>query len=309
MYRFLLVWPALATLQAATRCPSPYDIQPGQTLEDLAARYLGDSHYAISIALATNSRTADGFKYISNPDDLAAIPRVCVPAKSEAKDLRRGWEAYERAVSDARLPRRSTVSKALVDIPGDQPVDVVSWVRKDQADRLKTDSGGWVDTASSETWVTVEPHLRDFCRTFVRDRKPNEPKLTQRLEQRLGLPPSSNKTHFVRIRIAQPGPTTIFRPCVNPAADHASCSVGPPSSSPAAYEQWFLQQYYSSYGQSLIGEFPWTALGYTFDWGPGANKQDRFQRYGESEFVVHKGAPIEILEVLGTAQYCGLDAH
>ncbi|MBV8846560.1 MAG: hypothetical protein JO307_27460 [Bryobacterales bacterium] len=307
MYRALLILPALAALHAAPLCPSPREVQPGQTLEELASRYLGDPQYAISIALATNARTADGFKYISNLDDLAGIGRVCVPAKSEAKDLRRSWEAYERAVSEARLPRASTVSKSLVIIPPDQPVDVVAWVRQDQADRLKTGAGGWVNAVPSETWVTVEPHLRDFCRTFVHDRKPEEAKLAQRLEQRLGLSPSSGKTNFVRMRLAQPEANAIFRPCVNPAADHATCSVGPPSSSAADYQQWFLGQYYSSYGQSLIGEFPWTALGYTFDWGQGSAK-GRFQRYGESEFVIRKNAPVEVLDVLTTAKYCGLNA-
>jgi hypothetical protein len=77
-----------------------------------------------------------------------------------------------------------------------------------------------------------------------------------------------------------------------------------PPATPQSYQEWFNQQYYSSYGQSLISEFPWTGLGYTFDWASGPSKQTPFVRFGESEFVIHAGAPIEILEILSTTHYC-----
>jgi hypothetical protein len=276
-------------LQAAPTCPTPREVSPETTLEGLASRDLGNPRYAIAIALATNARTADGFSYIANPDDLTGAKRVCVPSKAEARELARTWVVYDRAVTAARLPRNSAVSRTLVTIPPDQPINVVAWVRKDQADRLKT--------ATAETWVTVEPHLQEFCRAFVRDHGSNEAKLTARLEQRLGLSPASSKAFFVRMKLDQPGPDTIFRPCSNPAADQASCAAGPPAKASPEYQQWFRQQYYSSYGQSLIGEFPWTALGYTFDWASP-------QHIGESEFVVRKDAKIQILEVVPTTKYC-----
>jgi hypothetical protein len=291
-------------LRAATPCPEPRDVPSGSQLEDLALRYLGTSRYAISLALATNSRTADGFPYIANPDDLTGISRVCIPSKSEAQDLQRSWQAYTRAVDVARLPRRSEISDKILIIPPDQPINVVAWMRKDQADRLKTASGDWVSSAPSETWVTVENNLQEFCRRFVSEHRPDEAKLTRRLEQRLGLAPASAKTSFVRMRLDHPGPEVIFRPCVDPAADHAGCAVGPPSKAMPAYQQWFYQQYYSSYGQSLIAEFPWTSLGYTFDWASEPKTDSGFVRVGESEFVIHKDAPINILEVVTTAQYC-----
>ena len=301
----LLLLLAVSALRGATPCPSPHDVQPGDNLEKLAVHELGNARYAIAIVLATNSRTGDdGFSYIANPDDLTGIPRVCIPSKAEADRLAKGWKAYDRAVAVARLPRLAEVNNALLTIPPDQPVNVVAWVRKDQVERLKTGSGDWVKIASAETWVTIEPHLRTFCRAFVHDHQADEARLTARLEQRLGLSPASSKTFFIRIRLDHPGPSVIFRPCANPAADRAACSTGGPASSDDAYQQWFYKQYYSSYGQSLLSEFPWTSLGYTFDWAPGATKRSAFQRMGESEFVLHKGAPIEIQEVLPTAQYC-----
>lgn len=306
--RAFLLLTLAAGLRAAVPCPTPVDVPAGASLQDLAQQHLGNARYAIAIALATNARTGDGFPYIANPDDLRGVARVCVPSKSEANLLARSWVAYERAVNTARLPRISAIDKTLVAIPPDQPVNVVAWVRKDQAARLKTAAGEWVTRAASDTWVTVEPHLQEFCRAFVRERRADEARLTARLEQRLGLSPASSKTFFVRMKLANPGPDVIFRPCSDPAADQAGCTVGPPGKAPAPYQQWFYQQYYSSYGQSLISEFPWTALGYTFDWAPGAGNALSFQRTGESEFVIHQGAPIEILEVVATPQYCAAPA-
>jgi hypothetical protein len=304
IHRAILAFALAATLHAAAPCPVPRDVQPGMTLADLARRYLGDSRYSIAIALATNERTGDEFRYIGNPDDLTGIPRVCIPSKPEARQLERSWQTYDRAVSAARLPRRSGVSDMLITIPPDRPINVVAWVRKDQADRLKLSSGGSLIAAPSETWVTVEPHLQTFCRALVRDEKLDEIRLIRRLEQRLGLSPASSKTHFVSIRLEHPGPDVIFRPCADPAVDRTNCSVGPPVNAPPAYQAWFYQKYYSSYGRSLMSEFPWTALGYTFDWAPG--KSSPFQRVGESEFVIYKDAPIEIQAVVATSQYCAV---
>jgi len=298
--RGLLLLTFAAALHAATPCPAPRDTPPGTTLADLASRNLGSASYAIAIALATNARTGNGFSYIANPDDLTGITHVCVPSESEAHQLKDSWDTYERALDSARLPRTASIDKMLVTIPPDQPVNVVTWMRQQPANQVKAPS---TTTAASETWVTVEPNLQEFCRAYVRDHGPDEAGLTRRLEQRLGLSPASNKVTFVRMRLDHPGPDVIFRPCTDSAADHANCGLGPPTNAPPAYRQWFLEHYYSSYGQSLFGQFPWTALGYTFDWAPGPDPSS-FQRTGESEFVIPKDAPIAILEKMSTSQYC-----
>ena len=44
--------------------------------------------------------------------------------------------------------------------------------------------------------------------------------------------------------------------------------------------------------------FPWTRLGYTYDWGESEN------HIGLSEFVVRKGADIEIDSVSTVNDYC-----
>jgi hypothetical protein len=291
---------ALAVVShAATSCS--HDIAVDGSLLDMASRYLGSPRFAISIALATNSRSSAGFQYISNPDDLTGIGHLCVPSKSEARLLLRNWEAFDKAVSGARLPRTSGISNELVTISPDQPVTVVTWIRAPQAEQLKT-SRGSVIAAADYTWVTVEPHLQQFCSAFVRDYKPNEAALTRRLEQRLGLSPASSKAYFVRLRLEHPDSGVVFRPCGDPTPSGGHCSVGLPAKASAEYQQWLLNQYYVSYGRSLISEAPWTSLGYTFDWAP--HRPSGYERFGESEFVIRKGAAIEIKDVVTTMQYC-----
>jgi hypothetical protein len=304
MNRALCVFVLAVASRAAPPCPAPHDVPEGASLQDLANRYLGSPRFAIAIALSTNARSGDGFKYISNPEDLTGIDRVCIPSKSEARLLVRSWEAYDKAVGMARLPRMSSVSKSLVTIPPERPVTVVAWVRKDQVDRLKTPSGGWVNVAAADTWVTAEPHLQQFCAAFARDHRPDEAALIRRLEQRLGLSPASSKAYFVRLRLDHPDSAVVFRPCSDPAPNEGNCFVGPPANTPTEYQQWFFNQYYGSYGRSLISEFPWTALGYTFDWAPVRRGASGFERIGESEFVIRKGAPFEIIEAVTTQQYC-----
>ena len=51
-----------------------------------------------------------------------------------------------------------------------------------------------------------------------------------------------------------------------------------------------------------MDQYPWTTLGYTFDWA--RKESGDFERIGESEFIVGPGAHINYLSSQTTAQYC-----
>jgi hypothetical protein len=159
------------------------------------------------------------------------------------------------------------------------------------------------DEAPQDIWVTIEPHLREFCSEFFRAHNGNADELTLRLEQRLGLPPSVGKTTFLRLRLAHPNPKTIFRPCADPATSAAHCEAGAPSEkNDPIYAAWFYRQYYMSYGLARPSPYPWTSLGYTYDWAQGSD--GAFIRIGESEFVIPRGTPVEVVGAMTTAEYC-----
>src|SRR5689334_1648612 len=103
MKRILLALAAAAMPGSAT-CPNPQPIATGNTLPELAGFYFGDRDYAGAILLATNSRTAEGFPYLSNPDNIVkgvldnprCVPggpnfptcrSVCIPEITEAQRL------------------------------------------------------------------------------------------------------------------------------------------------------------------------------------------------------------------------------
>ncbi|WP_405357753.1 hypothetical protein [Ruminococcus sp.] len=51
------------------------------------------------------------------------------------------------------------------------------------------------------------------------------------------------------------------------------------------FETWFENNTASSYS---TGSYPWTRLGYTYDWA------DNGTAYGLSEFIIFKGAKVKV---------------
>jgi hypothetical protein len=297
---------ALAPLWASP-CPLIHKVQQGDTLPELADFYFGDRHFDSAILLATNSRAGDGFPFIPDGDDLSKINNVCIPELTEANRLRSRYETYRKAILDMALAEPWKKANDLATFPADHEITVTTWIRDAQVKSFQDDSGNWLQAAPAELWVTVEPNLQRFCAAYSNAHGGNRPQVVFRLEQRLGLPPASHKTKFIRIRLASPTQVIIFRPCMYPLTATWNCPVGPPPADiEEAHRNWLYRQYYSSYGQSRVGSFPWTSLGYTFDWAPAAHALDDtdFQKYGESEFIIRKGAPIEILGVMNTLDYC-----
>ena len=295
MPRKFVLFLLLAATCFAAPCPLRHPVAPADTLADLAGFYFGSRDFAPAILMATNSRTGEGFAYISNPDSLPK-GSVCIPDAAEAGRSRNRYATYEKSVAAMAVARPWEVDDdALVTIPAGQPVTVVSWTRVGKFKAGATSAPG-------DTWVTVEPYLKEFCGKFLREHSGNREELTERLEQRLGLPPAAGYTTVARIRLDQPARESIFRPCSDPVVSEARCQAGPPSSTDTAYMAWFTGQYYSAYGLPRPNLYPWTSLGYTFDWAQRPNGE--FQRVGESEFVIPDGTPINVLALVSTAEYC-----
>jgi hypothetical protein len=279
----------------AAPCLSTHRAAGGETLADLADYYFGDREYASAILLATNSRVSEGFPFVSDPNDLKK-GLVCIPEPSEARRAHARYATYLRATAAMTATEPWETVHKLVEFPSGAPLEAATWVRLDQVARYR-------DKAPQDIWVTIEPHLKEFCSAFAKQHDGNTDELTLRLEQRLGLPPGAGKTTFLRLRLARATEKTIFRPCADPATDVTRCeAAGPSEKANAAYAAWFYRQYYTAYGLPRPSPYPWTALGYTFDWSQGADGS--FQRIGESEFVIPEGTPIEVLGSVSTAEYC-----
>lgn len=147
--------------------------------------------------------------------------------------------------------------------------------------------------AERDIWVTVVPEVQERCRAFTGD-KP------MRLRQLLGLTPTQNVTWFYTIRanakdLFRPTPskaTDTVYPCLD-VAQKQKCNEFPQGE--VAHRAWMGNQFLTL---QMPGGYPWTHMGYTLDWAPGAD------RYGASEYVIPAGAAVKVEGKSGVEEYC-----
>lgn len=141
-------------------------------------------------------------------------------------------------------------------------------------------------------WVTAAPEVQAMCR----ETGLTGSALTERLEQHLGIRPGAGKPYFVTLW-ARPG--TVVRPCADPNVGAASCvATDVPTDvqiGTHAHRAWFEDLRARSYGE---GGYPWTRLGYTYDWAPGADER------GATEFLIPAETTVQIAAFTTTDEYC-----
>ncbi|CAN1208665.1 hypothetical protein TUMEXPCC7403_00490 [Tumidithrix helvetica PCC 7403] len=162
---------------------------------------------------------------------------------------------------------------------------------------------------ASVIWVTVAPELKDFCKKY-KDTEATTEELNRRLNQLLGLRPNEGFTHIAEIWV---DPQYLRRPTLNPDIRRYPTKSEPlpiqlplqfPQGVDIAYQKWFTKQVEDRAKSS----YPWTGLGYTYDWSPKTNLQNHA---GLSEFIIfptpETPIPIEVKQILPTEKYCGME--
>ena len=150
-----------------------------------------------------------------------------------------------------------------------------------------------------ETWVTAVPQLQTFCQTYAAT--PETP-LPLRLEQLLGLPANNGKTRMVELWV---NPADMFRPSPDGEIDDTVAELALPGpehfASQQAYEfhrDWYnLQMSLQNYDDPSKG-YPWSRLGYTYDWGNAESE------VGLSEFVIAAKSKVTVEKVYLNDEYC-----
>ncbi|MCB1034358.1 MAG: hypothetical protein KDD47_11060 [Acidobacteria bacterium] len=207
--------------------------------------------------------------------------------------------AYRQAVADAREARPEEIYRELKPVlagerglvwrgePGESPILVLTWSSWDGYENAL----GRELTLTRPVWVTLMPELQELCRhTYPRGRKA----LTRRLERLLGLPPEAGYTRFAELWV---DPSDLRRPCPDKEITDRQCSLAFPPSEPddSDYRRWFESQQESTYGED---GYPWTRLGYTYDWG------NPLTEVGLSEYLVWTGATVEVRAVSSLRTFC-----
>ena len=150
-------------------------------------------------------------------------------------------------------------------------------------------------------WVTQVPEVQEICQKFSGD-------LELSLSQLLGLIPGTKLSNFVMMTVTEghiirpatnPDPLTAM-PCSAPAPPN--CGQEFPKGLSDTYVNWFANKTLSAWvipkpSQPPVG-YPWTRLGYTYNWKPGADK------YGASEYVIVPGSSVTVLDIIPYKKYC-----
>lgn len=141
-------------------------------------------------------------------------------------------------------------------------------------------------------WVSAAPEVHELCRASGLDGED----LDRRLEQYLGLRPDTAKTHFLELWVA---PADTVRPCPDPEVTDTACEATDQAADVVIgthdHRPWFDDLRARSYGPD---GYPWTRLGYTYDWSPDTPER------GASEFLVPEGAMVTVVSYTPTHDYC-----
>lgn len=210
-------------------------------------------------------------------------------------------DRYQAAIADAAVARPARVYP-LLPVPATDPVSVVSWVSERWVPCAGRTPPCEMQIERSPLWVTLSGEVQGKCRQW----QLTGAALARRLEQLLGLPPDQPPQYrMTRFAVVEVPGASLQRPCLgvdDSAPAQPRCTVVAPNTPPDALRNFVGQQMASSYvvGNPAGPGYPYTRLGYTYDWGAPAGAHP----YGASEFILPVGTTVKVQAMVDTAAYC-----
>ncbi|MGN0341243.1 MAG: hypothetical protein ACI4DO_00455 [Roseburia sp.] len=207
---------------------------------------------------------------------IAAAMGACGKESQNQSDL------YEQSVEDA------------VFADEDEIMDLVSLTRED--DRVTWDDQGRVLLLTfhsypdsypegeavtlewGEVWTFTE---KEMASRFAEEMKEDKD-YDLALKHLLGLPQEKECTTVTAFWV---DPEDVIRPAYQMDATDGSMTVTLSDDVDEEYKAWFDENILDSY---FYGDYPWTRLGYTYNWGGHGTE------YGVTEFLVKSGSQVEV---------------
>ncbi|WP_094226752.1 hypothetical protein [Methanolobus psychrotolerans] len=164
---------------------------------------------------------------------------------------------------------------------GDKYVLVVTWTKYPESYTVNSNVSTWW----GDTWVMVIPELKDF----VEQNDIQDDDLTLRLEQLIGLPYEDGNEYFVEMWVR---PDDLFRPSPDPEITDTQSQLEFYENVSQEHAEWF-----NSLKNTTYDQYPWSRLGYTYDWG------DPDSDVGLSEYVIRNNSTVIVSSVSSTVDY------
>ncbi len=199
-------------------------------------------------------------------------------AKEEPAD---GQALFDLAVQDAVFAKEEEIAP-LVTLTKDD--ELVSW---DEGGRVLLctwhnypDSypvGEKVTTDWGLVWAFTDKEIASHAEELSKAEDPQ-----MRLKQLIAFAPDAEHTTFTGFWV---DPAKVKRPAYQYDAADGGMTTTFAEDVDEEFKAWFDENILNSY---FYGDYPWTRLGYTYDWA------DNGMEYGLTEFVVDQGAEVEV---------------
>ncbi|HWV74075.1 MAG TPA: hypothetical protein VN040_20295 [Pseudosphingobacterium sp.] len=156
--------------------------------------------------------------------------------------------------------------------------------------------GDSINNSWGESWLFIPQQMK----ARIGSSFSAESDTTMRICQLLGLPPANERsnTHIAEVWV---NPERLYRPAGDPTITTATAGAALKNSSPETYASWFnnyiVFAYYRTLSATADYHYPWTRLGYTYDWAPETNN------VGMSEYVVQSNSAIWVESVSKVSDY------
>nr|VFK12958.1 MAG: hypothetical protein BECKLFY1418C_GA0070996_100212 [Candidatus Kentron sp. LFY] len=247
---------------------------------------MGSVNKKIVISIATFVTTSFilGCGTVTSKNELNKKYRMAIADTAQASHMEIHRNLY--AVNEK--------NKELIWSEGGSKILAVSWMSEYKYNNFYKNKEKISDKEEHATWVTLVPQVNKFCRDYL-ERKPKATKqeVDLRLKQYLGLPHEGKYDVFVEVWVSH---QDIFRPCVDIEIHDHSCNLH--------FEEGKIPEVdninkYDEYYKKLRNDaYPWTGLGYTYDWGNPDSE------VGASEYILSPGSKYIIGRVMQTVDYC-----
>lgn len=191
-------------------------------------------------------------------------------------------ELYRHAIEDAVFADEDEIMDLVTLTPDD---DRVTWDDKGRVLLLtfhrypdSYPTGETVTLEWGEVWTFTEKEMASQYAAEIS----HDNDYDAALKHLLGMPLDKENTTVTGFWVY---PKDIIRPAYQTDPTDKSMKVAFEEAPDSEYKEWFDDNILSSY---FYGDYPWTRLGYTYNWG------NHDSEYGVTEFLVKSGAQVEV---------------